>query len=67
MTKAHVEKRKSFPLGHFVLSCLRMDNKADCEPRPWLLPPPPIPPICPPPSLPEEPPDEPRPRTVVTG
>ena len=34
MTKAHVEKRKSFPFGHLWRSFLT-DNSADCEPL-WL-------------------------------
>ena len=34
MTKAHVEKRKSFPFGHLWRSFLT-DNSADWEPR-WL-------------------------------
>ena len=33
ITKAHVEKRKSFPLGHLCLSFLT-DKSADCDPEP---------------------------------
>ena len=32
MTKAQAEKRKSFPLGHFVL-CDGTASSADCDPR----------------------------------
>ena len=33
ITKAQVEKRKSFPLGHLCLSLLT-DNRADWDPEP---------------------------------